>query len=69
MEDTVVQHLYFKPRMSGSKCESSDDAVGTAVLLKVMQYKIKNVFFIFLCLIFNVMYYFCEKHYKPMIVQ
>ena len=68
-EDAVVEHLYFKPRLSGSKCESSNDVAGTAVLFKVTQYKIKNVFFIFLCLFFNVMYYLCEKCYKPIRVQ
>ena len=26
----VVQYLYFKPRMSGSKCKSSSDGAGTA---------------------------------------
>ena len=30
---TVVQCLYVKPRMSGSKCKSSDGVAGTAALL------------------------------------
>ena len=68
-DDTAVQHLYFKPRLSGNKGESSDDVAGTAVLFKVTQYKIKNVFFLFLCLFVNVIYYLCEKYYKPITVQ
>ena len=43
-----VQYLYFKPRMSGSKCKSSNDVAGTTVLFKVLYCKIKNVlFFVF----------------------
>ena len=30
VESTVAQYLYFKPRMSGSKCKSSGDVAGTA---------------------------------------
>ena len=30
IEYTVVQYLYFKPRMSGSRCKSSNDVAGTA---------------------------------------
>ena len=60
---TVVQYLYFKPRMSGSKRKSRGDVAGTTVLFKVLYYKIKNVFFIFL------MYYLCENYYKPITVQ
>ena len=32
-----------------------------------MYCKTKDIFFIFLCLLF--MYYFCEKYYKPITVQ
>ena len=63
--------------MSGSKRKSSGDVAGTAkkhqllycttVLFKVLYCKIKNVFFIFLCLFF--MYYLCEKYYKPITVR
>ena len=78
VQSTVVQYLYFKPRMSGSKCKSSSDVAGTAkkcqllyctiVLFKVLYCKIKNVSFIFcICLFF--MYYLCEKYYKPITVQ
>ena len=30
VQNTVVQHLYFKPRMSRSKCKSNGDEAGTA---------------------------------------
>ena len=30
VQSTVVQHLYFKPSMSGSKCKRSGDVAGTA---------------------------------------
>ena len=30
VHNTVVQDLYFKPRMSRSKCKSSSDVAGTA---------------------------------------
>ena len=54
--------------MSGSKCKSSGDVAGTAVLFKVLYCKIKNVFFTFyICLFF--MYCLCEKSYKPITVQ
>ena len=53
--------------MSGSKHKSSSDVAGTTVLFKVLYYKIKNIFFNFLCLFF--MYYLCEKYYKPITVQ
>ena len=44
----MVQDLYFKPRMSGSKRKSSGDIAATTVLFKVLYCKmIKNVFFIF----------------------
>ena len=62
--------------MSGNKHKSRGDVAGTAkkrqllycttVLFKVLYCKIKNVFFIF-CLF--VMYYLCEKYYKPITVQ
>ena len=38
-----------------------------SVLFKVLYCKIKNVFFIF-CVCF-LMYYLCEKYYKPITVQ
>ena len=31
VESTVAQYLYFKPRMSGSKCKSSGDVTGTVL--------------------------------------
>ena len=52
--------------MSRSEHKSSDDVAGTTVLFKVLYYKIKNVSFIFLCFL---MYYLCEKYYKPIVVQ
>ena len=45
-------YLYFKPMMSGSKHKSRRDVAGTAVLSKVLYCKIKNVFPVFLCLLF-----------------
>ena len=55
VQSTVVQCLYFKPRMSRSKRKSSGDVAGTTVLFKVLYCKIKNAFFIFcvccLCII------------------
>ena len=58
---SLFQYLYFKPRMSRSKRKSRDDTARiaqmcqllycTAILLKVLHCKIKNVFFIF-CLLF-----------------
>ena len=57
VQSAVIQYLYFKPRMSGSKRKSSGDVAGTAkkrqllycttVLFKVLYCMIKNVFFIF----------------------
>ena len=41
----------------------------TTVLFKVLYCKIKNVFFIFVFVCFLCMYYWCEKYYKPIIVQ
>ena len=46
-QSTLEQGLYFKPRMSRSKCKSSGHIEGTTVLLKVLYCKIKTVFFIF----------------------
>jgi len=66
IQRTVVQCLYLKPRMSGSEHKSNDDVAGTTVLFKVLYCKIKNVSFIFLCFL---MYYLCEKYYKPIVVQ
>ena len=63
VQDTAVQNLYFKLRMSRSKHKSSGEVAGTAALFKVLYCKIKNVFSIFF------IYYFCEKCYKPLIVQ
>ena len=40
----------------------------TALVLKVLYYKVKNVSFIFLICLFS-MYYLCEKYYKPITVQ
>ncbi|KAI4548574.1 hypothetical protein MG293_000904 [Ovis ammon polii] len=34
VQSTTVQYLYFKPRMSRSKCKSSGDIAGTTVLFK-----------------------------------
>ena len=50
VESTVVQYLYFKPRMSGSKRKSNSDVAGTTVLFKVLYCKIKKVFMF--CLFF-----------------
>lgn len=36
VERTVVQCLYFKPRMSGSKRKSNGDVAGTIVLFKAL---------------------------------
>ena len=56
----IQQHLYFKPRLSGSKRQSSDDAAGNTgklqllycsiVLFKVLNCKIKKCFFFFKCI-------------------
>ena len=72
---TVVQYLYFNPRMPGSKCKGSGDVTGTAkkcqllywttVFFKVLYRNIKNVLFF----VFVFMYYLCEKYYKPITVQ
>ena len=55
VESTVLQYLYFMPRMSGSKRRSSSDVAGTTVLFKVLYCKVKNVSFgfcvCFLCII------------------
>ena len=67
VQSTVVQYLYFKPRMSGSKHKSSGDVAHTTVLFKVLYCKIKNVFFNFFVCFF--MCYLCEKYYKPITVQ
>ena len=61
---TVVQCLYFNPRVSGSKCESGGDVAGTTVLFKVL-YSKTNCFLYCVCLF---MYYRNEKYYKPMTV-
>ena len=56
---TVVQYLYFKPRMSRSKHKSSwYFSSYSTVRLKVLQ---------FLFLLF--MYYLCKKSYKPVTLQ
>ena len=54
--------------MPRSKLKSRGDVTGTTVLLKVLHYKSKNVFFTFSCLFF-IMYYLCEKYYIPINVQ
>ena len=54
-----MKYLYFKPRMSGSKCKCSSEVAGTTVTFKALYCKIKNVFFF---LFF--MHYLCEKYYK-----
>ena len=66
-ESTAMQCRYFKPRTSGSKHSVSSEVAGTAEIFKVLYCKIKKVFFIFLCLF--LMYYLCEKYYKPITVQ
>ena len=38
----VVQYVYLKARMSGSKCQSPGDVAGTTVLIKVLNHKMKN---------------------------
>ena len=43
----LVQCLYFRPRVSRSKCKTGD-VVGTTALFKVLYYKMKGVFFIFI---------------------
>ena len=45
VQSTVVQYLYFKPRMSGSKHESSGDVAGTAKKCQVitMETKVKII--------------------------
>ena len=44
---TIIQYLWFKPRMSGNKSISSSDVAGTTVLFKVQNCKIINVFLFF----------------------
>ena len=58
--------LYFKLRMSSSKCKSSGDAAGTSVLFRVLYRKIKAVFSLS-CLFFT--WYLCEKYYTPTTVR
>ena len=60
---TVLQYLYFKPRMSGRKYKSSGNVADNTVLFRVLYCKIKNIFGVF-----AFMYYLCEKYYKPIIV-
>ena len=55
---TVVQWLYFKPRTCRNKCKSGSDVAGATVLLKVLYYRIKNVYI--LCFL----HYLCEKYYN-----
>ena len=52
--------------MSGSKHKSSSDIAGTTVLFKVLYFKIK-IFFKLYVFVFYVS--LCEKYYKPIIVQ
>ena len=47
---TELQYLYFKPRMSRSKCKSSGDVVGITIHFKVCTVRLK--IFIFLCVHF-----------------
>ena len=64
LQGTVVQYLYFKPRMSRSKCKSSSDVVGTA--------KKRQPFHCITVPSFNVLYcrkVLCDKYYKPITVQ
>ena len=60
----VIQCPYLKPRMSGSKHQSSGDIAGTTVLFQVLNHKVKNAFIFVLF-----MYYWCEEYYKPTPVQ
>ena len=53
---TTIECLYFKPRISRSKCKSSGDVACTMILLKVLNYKVKNAFLI-LCVFFNVLFF------------
>ena len=53
---TVVQYLYFKLRMSGSKHKSSSDVAGMTALFRVLYCKIKN----FLC-VFGLLHIICVK--------
>ena len=79
---TVVQNLYFKPRMSGSKHKSSGDVAPAClsaqsqrldascctVLLYFSRYcTVRLKMFYFWCLFF--IYYLCEEYYKPITVQ
>ena len=68
---TVVQGLYFKPRMSRSKWKNNGDVASSAkkgqllfwttVHFKVLIYKSRDFFLYILCLFF--MYYLYEKYY------
>ena len=64
IQSTVVQYVYFKFRMSGSKCKSDGDIPGITTLFIVLYHSFKNV--LFLCL---VMYYLFDKYYKLITVQ
>ena len=73
IQSKVVQYLYFKPKMCGSKPKSSSDVAGSAKKCQLsyctMYFsrhcnRIKNVYF--LCLVS--MCYLCEKYYKPITV-
>ena len=54
---TVIQYLWFNPRMSGNMSISSSDVAGTTVLFKVQNCKIKNVFLFFVFLKNNLYFY------------
>ena len=51
VQGTVVQYLYFKPRMSGSKHKSSGDVAGTTVFSRYHTVRLKmfSLFFVFVC--------------------
>ena len=58
----------FQAQDVRSMHKSSSDVAGTNVLFKVLYFKMKNVFLIF-CVCLLLMYYLCEKYYKPIPVQ
>ena len=63
VQNTVVPYLYFKPRMSESKCKSSGDVADNTVLFRVLYCKSKNILGVFVF-----MYYLCQKYDKTITV-
>ena len=64
-----MQYLYFKPRMSRSKHESSGDVAGTVLYFSRACTVRLKYFLLYVFGFFFFLYYLCEKYYKPITVQ